>query len=186
MSLILNIKQKPNKIIKMKTRNYRTELKTLSIEQLEKQVEYLLDQSLDDVTTGMKQRASTSFSKKYVYAKQLLEKRKAESKPLQTLEQFNKEKGIATITSFQVIDSALKHTQGEEINIRLFTYKSLRHYGGRQITTTPHTCKAKLIKEQGGHQNYVVELLERCAGFRTGHIIAVCENDYNIPPKKAE
>lgn len=64
----------------MKTRNYRTELKALSLEQLEKQVEYLLDQSLDIATTGMKQKASTSFSTKYVYAKQLLEKRKAEDK----------------------------------------------------------------------------------------------------------
>lgn len=64
--------------------------------------------------------------------------------------------------------------------IRLYSHKSFRHYGGREITTTPHLCKAELIKEQTGHQKYICKLLEACAGFKAGHVIAICENDFNI------
>jgi hypothetical protein len=69
---------------------------------------------------------------------------------------------------------------GSEVNIRLFTYKSRRHYGGRDITTTAHIVKAKLYATQGGHQKYIVDLLEAGAGYPKSHRIAVCENDFNL------
>lgn len=67
-----------------------------------------------------------------------------------------------------------------EVNVRLFSDKSFRHYGGREITTTPHICKAVLLSMQRGDQPYIVELLEDCAGFKKGHKIAVSENEYNL------
>jgi hypothetical protein len=67
----------------------------------------------------------------------------------------------------------------EPITIRLLSYKSFRHYGGREITATPHLCKALFIKRQIDHTN-VVELLEDCAGYSKGHIIAVSDNDFNV------
>lgn len=67
-----------------------------------------------------------------------------------------------------------------EVTVRLYSHKSFRHYGGREITTTPHLCKAELVREQAGHQKYIVKLLEPSAGFKAGHLIAVCENDYNV------
>jgi len=66
-----------------------------------------------------------------------------------------------------------------EITIRLFTYKSLRHYGGREITSIPHRCKAVFIKRQSDHTN-LVELLEDCANFRKGHLIAVSDINFNV------
>lgn len=69
---------------------------------------------------------------------------------------------------------------GVVVKVRLFTYKSFRHYGGREIKTISHTCSATLIGLQNGHQKYIVELLEPCAGWPTGHKIAVSENNFNI------
>lgn len=66
-----------------------------------------------------------------------------------------------------------------QIKVRLFTYKSFRHYGGREITTTPHICLAKFIKSQSDHTE-VVELLEPCAGWKAGHKIAVQTKDFNL------
>lgn len=65
------------------------------------------------------------------------------------------------------------------VKIRLLTYKSFRHYGGREITTTSHICSAVLIEQQRDHSFYV-ELLEDCAGFKKGYKIAVLENNYDI------
>ena len=69
---------------------------------------------------------------------------------------------------------------GVVVKVRLFAYRSFRHYGGREIKTTSHTCSATLVGTQDGHQKYIVELLEPCAGYPTGHKIAVSENNYNI------
>ena len=68
-----------------------------------------------------------------------------------------------------------------EIKVRLYTYKSFRHYGGREITTTPHICKAVLIEKQQDHSYYVM-LTEDCIGFgrKAGSKIAVLEKDFNI------
>jgi len=65
------------------------------------------------------------------------------------------------------------------ITIRLFTYNSFRHYGGSEITSTPHLCKAIFIKRQNDHTN-LVKLLEDCAGFEKGHLIAVIDINFNI------
>jgi len=67
----------------------------------------------------------------------------------------------------------------DTVFIRLFSYKSVRHYGGREITTTPHTCKAYFVKNQTDH-TVLVQLDEDCAGFKKGHLIAVNPKDYNI------
>lgn len=68
----------------------------------------------------------------------------------------------------------------ETVKVRLFTHKSFRHYGGREITTTPHICEAVLVGTQSGHQPYIVELLQPCAGFPKGHKIALQEKNYNL------
>ena len=65
------------------------------------------------------------------------------------------------------------------VKIRLYTYKSFRHYGGREITTASHICSATLIEVQSDG-TYYVELSEDCAGFQRGHKIAVPSKDYNI------
>lgn len=64
------------------------------------------------------------------------------------------------------------------VKVRLFTYKSFRHYGGREIITTPHICKAEFLADQ--IDTIVVRLLEPCAGFNTGHKISVQPKDYDI------
>ena len=69
---------------------------------------------------------------------------------------------------------------GMVVKVRLFSYKSFRHYGGREITGTPYICAATVVGIQEGHQKYIVELLEPCAGYPTGHKIAVSEKNYNI------
>lgn len=66
------------------------------------------------------------------------------------------------------------------VKIRLLSFKSFRHYGGREITTKVNFCQAVLIDTQSGYQKYIVELLEDCAGFKKGHKIAISENDYNL------
>lgn len=72
----------------MKTRNYRTELKALSTEQLEREVEFLLNKSLDVITAGMKESASTPVRTKLTYAKELLAKRKAGDEAKHTQEEL--------------------------------------------------------------------------------------------------
>ena len=67
----------------------------------------------------------------------------------------------------------------EPITIRLFSYKSFRHYGDREITTFTYLCKAIFIKRQIDHTN-LVELQEDCAGHKKGHIIAISDIDFNI------
>lgn len=78
-----------------------------------------------------------------------------------------------------MIINHLKTETMEPITIRLFSYKSFRHYGGREITVTPHLCKALFIKRQSDHTN-LVELLEDCIGLKKGHLIAVIDRDFNI------
>jgi len=66
-----------------------------------------------------------------------------------------------------------------ETTIRLYSYKSFRHYGGREITTNAHLCKALFIRTQDDHTN-LVKLLEDCAGYKKGHLIAVQDCDFNV------
>ena len=66
------------------------------------------------------------------------------------------------------------------MKIRLLTYKSFRHYGGREITPTPHICEAEFVKRQPVDHTIVVKLLEDCGNFKKGHILAVQENDFDI------
>ena len=68
--------------------------------------------------------------------------------------------------------------QGNQVKVRLFTYKSIRHYGGREIKQTSHICNATFLIDQV--HTKVVELLEDCAGFKKGHKIAVLNIDFNI------
>ena len=65
-----------------------------------------------------------------------------------------------------------------EINVRLYTYKSFRHYGGREITTTPHICRAVLIESK--EHTHIVKLLQKCAELNVGHLIGVLDKDFNI------
>jgi hypothetical protein len=65
------------------------------------------------------------------------------------------------------------------VMIRLYEYKSFRHYAGREITSIPHICPAKFIEEQRDH-TFVVELLEPCMLFKIGYKIAVLPKDFNI------
>lgn len=73
-----------------------------------------------------------------------------------------------------------KMKEGTEIIVRLTTYKSRRHYGGRHVTPKQHIVKAKFIKEQPGYQPYIVELVEAAAGYNKGHRIAITKKDFNI------
>ena len=65
------------------------------------------------------------------------------------------------------------------ITIRLYKYKSFRHYGGREIETSAYLCKALFIKRQSDNTN-LVQLLEDCCGYKSGHLIAVNDNDFNV------
>ncbi len=69
--------------------------------------------------------------------------------------------------------------EGSNVKVRLFSYKSFRHYGGRVINTTPHICNAIFIKIQEDN-TYLVELSENCASFKKGHKIAVLINEFNV------
>jgi hypothetical protein len=69
---------------------------------------------------------------------------------------------------------------GNTYNVRLYNYKSIRHYGGRDIATTPVTCLATLVGIQDGHQPYVVALNYDCDGYKAGRKIAISDNDFNI------
>lgn len=64
------------------------------------------------------------------------------------------------------------------MRVRLYTYKSLRHYGGREINTTSHLCDAVFIADQ--IHTKVVELLNDCAGYKKGHKIAIDNKDFDI------
>lgn len=66
------------------------------------------------------------------------------------------------------------------MKIRLYSHKSFRHYGGREITETTHTCEAALVRTQAGHAPYVCKLITACAGYPAGHVIAIMEKDYNV------
>jgi len=68
---------------------------------------------------------------------------------------------------------------GTVIKVRLYEFKSFRHYGGREITTIPHVCHAKFIEEQRDH-TLLVQLIETCMLFKSGHKIAVLPKDFNL------
>jgi len=69
------------------------------------------------------------------------------------------------------------------MKVRLITYKSFRHYGGREITSKAHSVLAKLVAQQDSYQKYIVELLEDVedgATYEKGRRVAVPEKNYNI------
>ena len=69
---------------------------------------------------------------------------------------------------------------GQEVKVRIVSFTSFRHYGGREITSKSNIVNAKLIKMQSGFQPYIVELLDKCESLPKGHKIAVSETDFNI------
>lgn len=75
---------------------------------------------------------------------------------------------------------------GETFKVRLLSYTSFRHYGGREIKTDAHTVDAVLVGIQDGHQRYIVELTHDCRDahgkiqYKSGHKIAVCDNDFSL------
>lgn len=69
---------------------------------------------------------------------------------------------------------------GKNFNVRLRGYKSIRHYGGNEITTYEHIVDATLVALQNGFQRYVVVLNSDTQGYKKGHKIAVCEKDFMI------
>lgn len=69
---------------------------------------------------------------------------------------------------------------GETFKVRLANYTSFRHYGGREIKTFVNIVDAKLVALQEGHQRYIVTLVSDCVGYKAGHKIAVCENDFAL------
>lgn len=85
---------------------------------------------------------------------------------------------MSNLKSTQITD-LLMEVIGPTVNVRLYSYKSRRHYGGRDITTTAHTCPAVFkFKQRDG--TLVVELAAECTGFKKGHVIAVLPKDFNI------
>jgi len=70
-------------------------------------------------------------------------------------------------------------TQGTQIRVRILSYKSFRHYGGREITSTSNICLATFLFSQRDHTN-VVELNEDCAGYKKGHKISILPIDFDI------
>ena len=77
----------------------------------------------------------------------------------------------------------MKATQsniGQQFKVRLISSKWFRHYGGREITQQAHFVNATLVGLQDGHQRYIVTLDEPCIGFKAGHKIAICENDFAL------
>lgn len=65
-----------------------------------------------------------------------------------------------------------------KIRVRLFSYKSFRHYGGREITTNAHFCDALFLEDQGSSK--VVSITDDCAGYKAGHKISVMNKDFNL------
>jgi len=68
----------------------------------------------------------------------------------------------------------------QEVKVRILSFTSFRHYGGREIKATPNICNATLVAIQRGDQPYIVELLQAGAGLPKGHIIAISEKDFNL------
>lgn len=75
---------------------------------------------------------------------------------------------------------------GQTFMVRLMSYKSVRHYGGRDITPYAHLVEATLVALQDGLQPYIVTLNEEMKAYNgrvqypKGHKIAICENDFNV------
>jgi len=69
---------------------------------------------------------------------------------------------------------------GQTYKVRIVSYKSFRHYGGREITEKVDFVDAVLVALQDSDQRYIVSLNESCAGFPKGHKIAVNENNLII------
>lgn len=75
---------------------------------------------------------------------------------------------------------------GQTYKVRLMSYKSVRHYGGREITPFAHFVDATLVNIQDGFQPYVVTLnadMKDYKGrlqYKAGHKIAICENDFAL------
>jgi hypothetical protein len=86
---------------------------------------------------------------------------------------INHNQSVTTMTTHEV-------EPGTIVNIRLKSYTSIRHYGGREITTHPHYCKAEFICKQCDHSNLVI-LAEDCDGKKAGYKIAVQDIDFNLP-----
>lgn len=68
---------------------------------------------------------------------------------------------------------------GSKVKVRLYSFKSFRHYGGREITTIPFICEATYLFPQTD-DTFVVELDEPCMFFKKGHKIAIMPKDFNI------
>lgn len=71
-----------------------------------------------------------------------------------------------------------------QYKIRLYSYKSLRHYGGRDISTFAHLVNATLTALQDGEsQPYIFTLNQDVKNhkgqliYRNGHKIAVSPKD---------
>jgi hypothetical protein len=69
---------------------------------------------------------------------------------------------------------------GQLCRIRICTYKSFRHYGGREINESVSYANAILVGLQDSTQCYLVELLDASCGFIKGHKIAVNDNDFEL------
>lgn len=68
---------------------------------------------------------------------------------------------------------------GTQINVKVYSYKSVRIYGGREITTTFEIVPALFVKDQRDH-THVVELIQDCKSYKKGHVIAVQPKDFNV------
>lgn len=81
---------------------------------------------------------------------------------------------------------ATKENIGQTFKIRLNSYKSIRHYGGREITPYKHIVNATLIGLQRGPQYYIMSLqsdMKDYKGrvqFKKGHKIAVTDRDFDV------
>ena len=75
---------------------------------------------------------------------------------------------------------------GQTYKVRLMSYKSVRYYGGRDITTYSHFVTATVVGIQDGCQPYIVTLNEDMKNYngrvqyRMGHKIAISENDFAL------
>jgi hypothetical protein len=72
---------------------------------------------------------------------------------------------------------ANKSNIGQTYKVRIVSYKSFRHYGGREITEKIDFVDAVLVGLQDSDQRYIVSLTQSCIGFPKGHKIAVTENN---------
>lgn len=63
--------------------------------------------------------------------------------------------------------------------IRITTFSSTRHYGGRDIKQVQHICKANFIKDQRDNTK-LCKLIEDCAGYKANHLLAVQPIDFNV------